>query len=509
MQSEEIFRDKIKGMFAGHHLGDALGAPYEFYKWNRNTIYTDKLEIRPYRQRDPRHFSKDERHLYQPVGTVTDDTQMTIALMKSIIKNKGIYNWEDAVISYSNWTHSGALDIGTNTRFLFTNKTVKGYQSRVSKRDKEIKKGTRQISLANGALMRCTPLVLLDNWYKDSITDTELTNPYPDIISINIIYLWVLRYIIMGTDIDEIIENAKHIGMIYATNNVYKILIQALNDKIDIDISGKDKGLAIYGFYCAIRSLVLIKKGYNYPEIIRWIITQGTETGKGDTDTNAAIAGAYIGAYFGINNLLSNEITRNNLEILLKTAGDVKGPLLKYVPHDFDELIENYINSLRISNNIDTSKKPIIPYDDNAYNGMIKAHYYFINHYFEDKKKGFIFPFTDKSLYSILGMNLITSHHSMSDIIKKLTIIIEDYSAEKSSVHNAVNSILSGVKLGDNGDNLYYAICGFLLLTYQPEYTIDNIIKILLENNVTQDQILSVVLLIGAYKGLKKLKKEL
>jgi ADP-ribosylglycohydrolase len=172
------FKDKVRGMFAGHHLGDALGAPHEFYRWNKNTVYTGKLEIMPYRQRDPRHFPKDKRDLYQPVGTITDDTQMTIALMKSIIKNKGKYNWENTVITYSKWTHSGAPDMGVNNRFLFGNTTVKRYLSKVDKRDKEIKEVKRQISLSNGALMRCTPLVLLDDWYNNSIIDTKLSNPY-------------------------------------------------------------------------------------------------------------------------------------------------------------------------------------------------------------------------------------------------------------------------------------------------------------------------------------------
>jgi hypothetical protein len=121
----------------------------------------------------------------------------------------------------------------------------------------------------------------------------------------------------MGYDINRTIESARYIGMVYATSDIYDVLNEALDMKINRNISGKDKGLAMHGFYCAMRFLVLIIKGNNYPQIMRWIITQGTDTGKGDTDTNAAITGAYVGAYCRFDSLMLDVITENNWNILM------------------------------------------------------------------------------------------------------------------------------------------------------------------------------------------------
>lgn len=156
-------KQRVMGMFCAHHMGDALGAPHEF-RCNKDTVYTGKLEIQPYRRRDARYFAADNREVIQPIGTVTDDTQMTVALLKTIIKEDGAYDSRSAILAYSAWTHSGAIDMGTNTRFIFANKTVKGYDLRIEKLRQEVASGARQISLANGALMRCTPLALLKDW---------------------------------------------------------------------------------------------------------------------------------------------------------------------------------------------------------------------------------------------------------------------------------------------------------------------------------------------------------
>jgi len=40
---EPTKRDRVRGMFAGLILGDALGAPHEFYKWKiRNSTIPAK-----------------------------------------------------------------------------------------------------------------------------------------------------------------------------------------------------------------------------------------------------------------------------------------------------------------------------------------------------------------------------------------------------------------------------------------------------------------------------------
>jgi len=89
-----MLRDKIRGAFALFSLGDALGASHEFKKWNKNTVYTGKLEIEPYR------IQMFGVKITQPVGSVTDDTQMTYCLMNCIIEEQG---YDKATVHKSLW----------------------------------------------------------------------------------------------------------------------------------------------------------------------------------------------------------------------------------------------------------------------------------------------------------------------------------------------------------------------------------------------------------------------
>ena len=332
---EITYNDRIKGMFCGLMLGDALGAPHEFYRWNRDRIYTGKLELEPFRKINPRFAKGKNIEKRQPIGSVTDDTQMTIALLKLIIDHKG-YDREVAIVSYGKWVHSKPSDIGVNTRFIFSNKTVKGYNARIKKRDEEITEGTRSISLANGALMRCSPIALLneDKWLEAAIEDVNLSNPYRQTIEVNIIYLGVLRMLLRGKKLNNIKK------FIYEQNprnkGVAKVIDDLKNDT-NRDISGKDKGLAVHALWCSLKGLLMDE---SYTKTIRWVITQGGNTGKGDTDTNAAITGVLLGARYGWKKMMKNKMTTYNWNILIETAKKITGPIREYVPHDFDELME-------------------------------------------------------------------------------------------------------------------------------------------------------------------------
>jgi ADP-ribosylglycohydrolase len=65
--------ERFRGCLLGLALGDALGAPYEF---------TRREEI----PRGARLFARFGRVMDLPVGTVTDDTQMALALAQSLIE---------------------------------------------------------------------------------------------------------------------------------------------------------------------------------------------------------------------------------------------------------------------------------------------------------------------------------------------------------------------------------------------------------------------------------------
>lgn len=341
MSEEEITRaDRIKGMFCALMMGDCLGSPYEFYRWNGDRIYTDKVELETFRKMDPRYVKKgDSGEKRLPIGSVTDDTQMTITLLKSILENDG-YEREKLIVAYGAWVHSKPPDIGNNTRFVFANKTVKGYESRIKKRDEEIAAGTRNKSLSNGALMRCSPIALLsdEDWLDAAKNDVKLSNPYRETIEVNILYLHVLRMILDGKKLSSVKRFI--FKQTPKSKGVAKVIDDLKNDT-PRNIGERDKGMAVHALWCSLKGLLMDE---SYAKTMRWVITQGGQHGVGDTDTNAAITGALIGARYGWTKLMKSKLTRYNWGVVINAAKNVTGPIKNYVPHDFDELMEQTID---------------------------------------------------------------------------------------------------------------------------------------------------------------------
>lgn len=123
-QSEQIRNDRIKGMFYSAFLGDALGAPHEFY-CNRGVIYTGKLQYQAF------YNTRYQGRRELVVGQVTDDSEMTITLLRGLLEDKG-YQKEKMIERYVRWANSGLWMMGRNTRDLLKGvATVKGYQGRL------------------------------------------------------------------------------------------------------------------------------------------------------------------------------------------------------------------------------------------------------------------------------------------------------------------------------------------------------------------------------------------
>jgi len=296
--------NKIKGILIGVALGDALGAPHEFnYQHND---YTGKL-IHPLKL-----FNRFHGETIFKVGSVTDDTEMTLTLANQIIKDNfgnsdflltevPIYNKNNVILAYEEWaTHSKML--GKNTRALFKNlKTVNGYQNRY---EKIFSVPNEEWTQSNGSLMRCSPLIIYPD-FNPLIIDTALSNPHPVNRDCGIIYTYILKLLSAGRQlppIDELINYTKEQSIIDVISDVKNNILR--------DISPKAvRGWVVTALYCALYSIYNIN---DINEAFRIFIIM-----KGDTDTNAAILGALYGAKLGYNRLYENFINKENIDILL------------------------------------------------------------------------------------------------------------------------------------------------------------------------------------------------
>lgn len=317
--SEEELLDRFRGMLTGHFLGDALGAPHEF-RCNKDQKYTGKLEYQAF------YYGRFGHYFELGVAQFTDDSEMTITLMRSII-SEGRYDYEKVIQSYIDWANSGTWCLGKNTRNLFKGiKTLRGYYSRAEKMNPD--------NQSNGAMMRCSSLALFPDQYRNIVVaaDCAITNNNSICIEVNILYITMLHQALKGRNIDEIIMSVKE--MIIAPE-ILEVFDQATN-KQERKISNNTKGWTLHAFYCTIYAALYFD---TYTEAINYIIKLG-----GDTDTNAAIAGAFWGARLGYEQLLAEQ--KDNIQAVLSfpphSGPNPRAP--QYLVNDFEEFTQSYFN---------------------------------------------------------------------------------------------------------------------------------------------------------------------
>ncbi len=292
--------DKLTGMFIGGFLGDALGAPHEFRYSLSVDMYRGILE-HPYFLRRRWHGN-----LTFPVGAFTDDSMMTLAMIKSIVSNNG-YVKNDVILKYMDFANETPM-LGRNTRALLKGIiTLRGYENRSKKLD--------PLNESNGALMRASPLAIFSD-YVIWMEDSSITNISQANYISNIIYVQALRYAIEGKSKEEIMEMAEMLSNQYGNQNIILAIQQAksgIRRNVDerILVKGRsNKGWVVHGLYSAFWAL------YNFSTFksgIDIVISLG-----GDTDTNAKIAGDLMGAYYGYSEIMKDKYTEYNANIVFQ-----------------------------------------------------------------------------------------------------------------------------------------------------------------------------------------------
>jgi ADP-ribosylglycohydrolase len=306
-------QNRVRGMLAGHGIGDALGAPHEFDK-KQELVYTGSL-IHSINRYDR---YRDTTKIYPP-GSVTDDTGMTMALIRSILSTNGVYDRDTTILTYMRWAN-GDLDgttkmgMGKNTRALFTHPYKRDGTANYHKAFNTIFTccSYSHWTQSNGSLMRCSPFALYDRGAIEMVKmDCMLSNPHPVSQDATMVYVMALWMALRGYDRETTYNTVKS----RAQTQEVKDLFTILDNETPYTLSGKAvKGHCLRALYCAIISM---KKGLSYKQTVD-TFAQLHDT---DTDTNAAIAGALIGAFEGFTQMMSNPTTLSNYNIVEKANG--------------------------------------------------------------------------------------------------------------------------------------------------------------------------------------------
>jgi len=307
-------QDRKLGCFTAVPLGDALGAPFEFDK-KKAPAFDGFMPSFPHKRTNAHGFLVQHQ-----IGQVTDDAELTTCLMRNVVKG---YKLVDTLRDYHEWANSRTFSLGTNTRALLKDYAAanlfKQYKKRFVERFPDAVAADRAQS--NGFLMRGSPLALItDATLRRNIAkaDAFLTNPSSISAEVVVIYTDLLAHLLAIPDG----RHADVAAFLAGYTNLNPAIQQAIDDASDPAFPrlvyappGAPDGTPGGGWcvHSLAISLWAVQHAPNFGDGMRDVIRRG-----GDTDTNAAIAGALLGARFGRAAMDADHVTAANIKAVLE-----------------------------------------------------------------------------------------------------------------------------------------------------------------------------------------------
>lgn len=275
---------RAHGCMLGQLSGDALGGLVEF----ESAALLQKKYPAGVR------LLEDGGHWNTLGGQPTDDSEMALVMARAIV-NHGAYDPEAAAQAYAWWYESNPYDIGGTTRAAVSAAAtpVRGGKSAAE----ASRSAALRDSQANGALMRVSPLGILGagadegeagNWAQQ---DALLTHPNAVCQHANRVYAEALAFAIRtGSGAEQIYRFALEVAKLAESpQSVTEALVNA-GSKPPENYS-QQMGWVLIALQNAFWQLL-------HAESLEEGIMSTVMSG-GDTDTNAAIAGALLGAVHG------------------------------------------------------------------------------------------------------------------------------------------------------------------------------------------------------------------
>ena len=297
--------DRIKGIFFGQAIGDALGLGTEFMtKKDLNLHYpggfTDYSQI----------IQDYHRHRWT-AGEWTDDTDQFLAICDSILKTEEV-NEKAFARELHKWFNGKPRGIGMTVYEVVSQPR---FQNEPHHAAAFIWEESNQNAAANGAIMRTSILGAFEFWdYAKVLANTEkiakVTHFDPRCVGSSAIITDIIAHILNE---DRCLTEAE----IIITGELFDKRIRPyveLAKSSDIAALELDEGNSI-GYTLKAMSAALWAY-FNAPDFERGILAVINEGG--DADTNAAVAGSLLGAKFGYSSIPDKYITGlRNKEVLM------------------------------------------------------------------------------------------------------------------------------------------------------------------------------------------------
>lgn len=278
-----LYQENVFGAIHGFIFGDAFGSRYEFMtsKEARDLITADTIgDYIPLKGGGPFELL---------AGQVTDDSEMMFCLLNSIIENK-TYNQSDVATKYIEWYHTKPFDIGKTIE-----RGLKGAAGSADMVANSLK--YNKASLSNGSLMRILPIGLYgikvdDKELKRIVAlECDLTHPNEFVKEMCYIYVIAVKYSCLKKTKQEIYEKILSLSSSTILESSLKAPEPILVDGTYVKTDDKLRGYIGIAIQNVIYEFMHTDSG---TEAIINIAKRG-----GDTDTNCALIGGLMGAFYG------------------------------------------------------------------------------------------------------------------------------------------------------------------------------------------------------------------
>jgi ADP-ribosyl-[dinitrogen reductase] hydrolase len=268
-------RDRAAGAVLGLAVGDALGAPFEFMMRERIPDPLPAFEL-PW--------------MGFPPGTWTDDTAMARNLWTSLIDHGGAFDPDDVLQRHLEWLASGPPDIGNLTHRVL---------ARYRDGDADAARWyweTRgpEVSAGNGSVMYCAPLGVVRASAPEALGEeapalSAITHWDERCRTACLAVTMAVGSLVRGHSHERSVVEAVRAVAGHEGGEELEFLAAEAGHTRRID--GPDMGFTLFTAGVALR---IAGEASGFEEGLRHVVEFG-----GDTDTNAAVAGALLGARYG------------------------------------------------------------------------------------------------------------------------------------------------------------------------------------------------------------------
>ena len=270
-------RERVVGCVLGLALGDALGAPFEFRR---------REEIP-----DPLPAFELPWHNHLP-GTTTDDTGMARNLIRSLV-HAGQLDTVDVAERHVEWYRSQPAGIGNLTRRVLERADRTGVLPELAARQLWEQRGP-EVSAGNGSVMYCAPLGAFRAARPELLLEeapalSAITHWDERCRTACLAMTLAVAALVRGEGHREAVERAVGAAIQKEGGEELEYLVAEAGRARPID--GPDMGFTLF---TAGIGLQVAAEGLSFEEGLRYVVSLG-----GDTDTNAAVTGALLGASHG------------------------------------------------------------------------------------------------------------------------------------------------------------------------------------------------------------------